>query len=84
MSKAKLRARIIKRLRRMRSELRQNIADKQSWNDNRQDQPPFDLGWELVMLDAVTKHLEAWEANDMQAVEVWSDKMVQLADECFR
>ena len=84
MNKYTLRNRIIQRLRRIQSELNQTIADKRSWNDNRQDQPPFDLGWDIVMLDAVTKHLEAWKANDMEAVNRCVDKMFQLADECFR
>lgn len=69
MNKWQLRNRIINRLQKMQSELQQIVNDKEWWNANRQDSVPFDLGWDRVMLQCVTKQLEAWEADDMEGRE---------------
>ena len=83
MNKWQLRNRIIKRLNAMRDELQQTIIDKESWNDNRPDAEPFDVGWDRVMLRCVTKQLEAWEADDMEAVKRWNDEMNSVAERSF-
>ena len=83
MNKWQLRNRIIKRLHVMCDELQQTITDKESWNDNRTDCEPFDVGWDRVMLQCVTKQIEAWEADDMDAVKRWSDKMNGIAERTF-
>ena len=80
MNKWQLKNRIIGRLSKVRDELNQVIIDKEWWNANRTDAVPFDLGWDRVMLQCVTKQLEAWEADDMEAVNEWNKKMMSACD----
>lgn len=80
MNKAELRDRIIRRLRKMRDEIQQTIIDKEYWNDNRDDAPPFDLGWDRVMLQCVNGQLEAWERDDIDTVNKWNRRMQELTD----
>ncbi|MBW3538743.1 MAG: hypothetical protein KY476_00585 [Planctomycetes bacterium] len=75
MDKYLLRKRIIRRLQTMRRDLRDTIAMKESWNDNRPDEMPFDVGWEKTVLRYVEKSLEAWAIDDIAAVNHWMGKM---------
>lgn len=83
MNKSQLKNRIIRRLRKMRDELQQTIVDKEWWNENRSDADPFDLGWDRVMLQCVTKQLEAWEVDDIETVNEWNRKMMAVSDRAF-
>ena len=78
MDKRKLKNRIVRRLERLRSELSQTIVDKQWWNNNRLDAPPFDIGWDLMMRDLTTKELAAWAADDFDAARALSQEAMQL------
>lgn len=79
LNKWQVRNRIIRRLRRMQSELEQSIRDIERWNNSRLDAPPFDVGFEKVMLQCVRGQLEAWEQDDMESVNRWQSRMNELA-----
>lgn len=80
MTKAQLQHRIIRRLTRMETELCQMITDKESWNDNRTDAEPFDVGWEKVLLQCVSNELKCWHAGDIEGVRHWGQKMAEIID----
>lgn len=75
MNRWQLRNRIIKRLQKMRTELQQTIVDKEWWNENRADAPPFDLGWDRVMLKLTTEAVEAWESGDYDKANRLQERM---------
>ena len=79
LSKSQLRNRIITRLRKMKGELEQTITDLDWWNANRDDAEPFDMGFERSLLHCVCKQLDAWEAGDMDAMNRWHDRMLDVA-----
>lgn len=80
LSKAKLKSRIIRRLRKMQDELKLIIIDKQWWNENRRDATPFDLGWEMMMLEAVEEILSAWARHDTKALTHWTLRLSELCE----
>lgn len=59
-----LRRKLLKRYRAMLAECEQLTRDIQSWNDNRTEHPPFDLGRELVMADGLRKTIAALERDE--------------------
>lgn len=52
------RRRLIRHYRKMIRECEQMKVDKESWNDNRPEEQPFDVGWEIMMVDLHRKCLE--------------------------
>lgn len=80
MQKHELRQRIIRRLRKMRRELREDIAIRESWNDNRTDEVPFDVGWDKTMLHYVECQLAAWESGDHEEVNRAATRMNDLCE----
>ncbi len=79
LSQRELRNRMIRRLRKMRRDLKQTIIDMNWWNNNRLDAQPFDLGFEIATLQCVEKQLEAWAVNDLDEMNRWSAKMTEIA-----
>jgi len=63
----------------MQAELRETIDLKESWNDNRTDCPPFDVGWDKVMLKNIVDQLSAWDRNDINEVNRLNAQMQELA-----
>lgn len=62
--RAKVRRRLIRRYRRIISDLCQLKTDKESWNDNRPEEIPFDVGKEIVLIELYRQALSkvlAWE-----------------------
>ena len=78
-----LRRKIIRRLTKMQLETQQILIDKRSWNENRLDAQPFDLGWDIMMLRHVDECIEAWARNDMEAVNNCYRRMVELNEVAF-
>ena len=80
MNKVMLRKRIVRRLRKMRRDLHDTIAMKESWNRNRVEEMPFDGGFDKTLLHYVEKQLEAWAQDDRQAIQQWGDRMASMAE----
>lgn len=58
-----------KRICKIIRDLKELIIDKQSWNDNRPEEMPFDVGHELVELKRMEAMLAAWDRGDITAVK---------------
>lgn len=80
-TKDQLRERTIRGLKRMRRELSQIIIDKESWNDNRLDAMPFDVGWDRVMLQKVDACLDAWASGDHERIRISHDELSAVNEE---
>lgn len=61
-------------------ELEQTIRDKESWNENRLDAPPFDVGWDKCMVDVARKELAAWERQDIPEANRLANRMQVMVE----
>lgn len=69
-----------KRLLKIIRELKQIITDKQSWNDNRPEHPPFDIGFELAYLNLARAALREWDTGIRDGGPAWN-RMIEFAEE---
>lgn len=75
MNKWTIRNKIIKRLHKMRDDLEQSIRNIEWWNANVADEETIDLGFEKTMRHCVNGQIDAWEHDDIEAVNRWQDRM---------
>lgn len=67
------------KLRRIRAETMQLVRDIESWNQNRTDEDPFDLGAELVMVQLCDQGLAAAANGDAEEYARVANDLVEAA-----
>jgi len=82
--KPKLRQRIVRRLKKLRAKIQGILDDKEDWNALHTEEVPFDTAWDRVMLQYIDGKLDAWERNDLDAMNYWHRQMLKACDKLER
>lgn len=73
-------AKLLKDLRKLRSDVQQIVNDFEWWNDNRLDAPPFDLECEKQMLPKIDEAIRCVESRQRIPDGLWND-VISFAEE---
>jgi hypothetical protein len=72
-----------KRMLKIIRDIQDQINTIRWWNENRTDAAPFDLGGELVALDAAKRALAVWDSGDRKAFDEEYRRLIATMEQAF-